>query len=97
MIKRLTVDDFRQDFVNYNRNYYSYEAYQAMFDYYNDIDENMELDVIAICGEWTEYDKDELMSDYGNGFDDFERTLDYLHSRTLVFELDNGNYLVEAF
>ena len=37
-----------------------------MLQFYDSIDENMELDVIGICGEWTEYTAEDLYNDYGN-------------------------------
>lgn len=53
-------------FKDWNRDYYSIEAYETMLEFYDSIDANMELDVIAICGEWTEYTAEDLYNDYGN-------------------------------
>lgn len=53
-------------FKDWNRDYYSIEAYEIMLEFYNNIDVNMELDVIGICGEWTEYTAEDLYNDYGN-------------------------------
>lgn len=64
-------NDLRKEFVDYNRDYYSLDGYEALLDFYDEINENMELDVIAICGECTEYsdyatcDIDDMIGDYG--------------------------------
>lgn len=53
-------------FKDWDRDYYSIEAYETMLEFYDSIDVNMELDVITICGEWTEYTAEDLYNDYGN-------------------------------
>lgn len=53
-------------FKDWDRDYYTIEAYETMLEFYDSIDENMELDVIGICGEWTEYTAEDLYNDYGN-------------------------------
>ena len=35
-------------FEQYSRDYYSIEGIESILDYYNEIDENMEFDAIAI-------------------------------------------------
>lgn len=49
-------------FANWDRNYYSLDGYKAILDCYNEIDS--ELDVIAICGDFTEYSVEELLDYY---------------------------------
>ena len=61
MIKRISFIDFYYEFKDYDRlDNFSYEALQELYNYYDeiekDIGEPIELDVIAICCEWTEYD-----------------------------------------
>ena len=46
--------DLKEEFVNYERDYFSLDGYDALLNFYDEIDENMELDVISICGECTE-------------------------------------------
>ena len=63
--------DLKEEFVNYERDYFSLDGYDALLNFYDEIDENMELDVISICGECTEYGKystydfNDLINDYG--------------------------------
>ena len=42
-------------FKNWNRDYYTYEACEALIEFYDEMDENIEFDVIGICCEWSEY------------------------------------------
>lgn len=54
--------DLQRIFASWDRDYYSLDGYRAILDYYNEIDS--ELDVIAICGDFTEYSVDELLYYY---------------------------------
>ena len=72
MIKRLNVYDMKDEFVKMNRDYYSFSGLEALLEFYNEIiDENMELDCIAICCDCTEYGEgaacslSALIDDYG--------------------------------
>lgn len=112
---KITIDngwELRERFKAYDRDYYSIYGYEALLDFYNEIDEDWELDVIAICGDWTEYDSDlscfenDLINDFGYLVEDidnipFEDVAEYiteaLEERTTVIKLDNGNLLVMAF
>lgn len=53
-------------FKDWNRDYYTIEAYETILEFYDSIDTNRELDVVEICGEWTEYTAENLYNDYGN-------------------------------
>lgn len=61
--------DLRTQFENYDRDYYSKAGYEKLLELYDD---DYELDVIEICGEWSEYGEDDctltihsLINDYG--------------------------------
>lgn len=61
MIKRISFNDFYNEFKDYDRlDNFSYEALEQLYNYYEELEEDtgvpVELDVIAICCEWTEYD-----------------------------------------
>lgn len=70
---KITVDvyDMKERFVAMDRDYYTFEGLESLLDYYDEIDENMELDVIAICCDCTEYGEgavcsfDDLINEYG--------------------------------
>ena len=48
-------NELQKEFQEYDRDYYSIFGYDALLEFYDEIDEDMELDVIAICGDCTEY------------------------------------------
>ena len=64
-------NELQKEFQEYDRDYYSLDGYEALLKFYDEIDEDMELDVIAICGDCTEYgnfsscDFQDLINDYG--------------------------------
>jgi|GEM_PF-4745622 len=78
MIKRLTLDDMMEQFRLYNRDNYSYEAYEYMYEYMESWDRNWEIDVIALCGMFDEFEESEL--------EDCDGCVD-------TIELSNGNFL----
>lgn len=71
MKKTINTADLYNAFWDYDRPYYTWDGCEALLNYYDDIDPDMELDVIAICGDCTEYGKgaacsiSDMISDYG--------------------------------
>ena len=112
-----SVSQFRGFFEKMDRDYFSYDAYETMFNYYDNLSgdsgENIEMDVIAFCGEWNQYDDaDEVYNEYSNvldsdGFapkgddedeDEFgKRLLAALDNYTTVYHLKDGKWLLIAF
>ena len=64
MKKDINLNEFIDEFKRMDRDYFSYEGYEMLFNYYDEI-EDFELDVIAICSDITEYTAEELIKDYG--------------------------------
>ena len=81
--KTIDIDEFVQAFDDYGRGYdFSVEAREALFywltNYAEETDTKIELDVIALCVEWTEYISDEdLMFDYSHLIDSPDELEDY--------------------
>ena len=83
-----TIDNkyqLRDRFIDYNRDYYSLDAYGVIFDYYNEFEENIELDVIAICGDFNELSFEEFINDY-----DVEIEEDEEIEEAIINYLDNN-------
>ena len=60
-----TVSQFRDQFHRCGRgSQFSYEALEMLFNYFNDINEDVELDVIGVCCEYTEMTLDEVIDNY---------------------------------
>ena len=80
MKQTIDVHDFRDAFGACNRaDNFSYEGLGALFDYLEqleeDIGEEMELDVIAICCDFTEWDS---IYDYNSSYDTEYKDLEEL-------------------
>jgi len=70
----VTLNDFRDAFVNYNReNNFSFEGLEALYnwliEYEEDTGEEQELEVIALCCDFAEYESAlECAREYGWDF-----------------------------
>ena len=91
----LNQPQFRTAFHNMGRgDQFSYEALNALYDYLDEIGEDYELDVIAVCCDFTEYDSiDSFNSDYGRDCESW----DEVREETLVLELENGGAVIQQF
>ena len=85
VIKLDTVDQLRNEFVKYDRDYYSYAGYEIILDYFNEFEEDIELDVIAICCDFTEVSFEEFINDYS-----LEITEDESEEKVIMEYLDNN-------
>lgn len=109
----VTKSMFRDMFVDYDRgDEFSYEGLGLLFDYLTDVEEScgveIELDVIAICCDWAEYETalDAAKDLIGDAFvpdedDDAEETelnaIDALQDRTTVLITNSGRVIVQSF
>jgi hypothetical protein len=69
MIQTITLSDFRDAFRRMERtNQFSYEGLELIFDYIEsyeqDTGEQIELDVIALCCEWSEDTPEDIAAAY---------------------------------
>lgn len=91
--KTLDIYDFRRAFADYGRgDQFSYEGLGALFDWLDELAEDTgtpyELDVIALCCEFTEYsDLSEIQANYSSTDID---SIDDLRDHTIVIEFDGG-------
>lgn len=104
MKNTVTESEFINSFSDYGRDEnFSYEARKALFEYFTQYEEDcgieIELDVIAICCEWSEYGTlQELAEDYGfaddlnlEDMDDEDEVIrNYIHDHTQLIEFDGG-------
>ena len=101
--------DFERAFVTAGRkDQFSYDGLKALFEYLEDLEdyigEEIELDVVAICCDYSEYDSAlECAKDYPFDVDEDldedeqeEMALEYLRDRTPLIEFDTG-IIVQAF
>jgi hypothetical protein len=91
--------DFIKAFEDYGREtQFSREALFALFDYFEefeqDIGEDIELDVIGICCDYTEY---ESLEEFQEQCNDSYKSLEDIEDETTVIRLDNGGFIVQNF
>lgn len=100
--KKITFSDFCDAFDYMDRkDNFSYDGKQALFDYLEriseDTGENIELDIIALCCEYTEYSSFEEFKENYNNIENFED----LNNHTTVIEIDNAmkadSFIIQNF
>ena len=76
IVKTVNFSDFHESFDKMQRTQFSYGALKGLYAYYDTLSDNIgetiELNVIAICCEWTEYTLAEYNDYFGTAFDDFD-------------------------
>jgi hypothetical protein len=78
------ASQFRDAFRAMDRHaQFSYEGMELLFDYFEELDPDMELDVISICCEYSESTPAEIMESYS--LENEEMAEDYVS--------DNGSYI----
>ncbi len=92
--------DFRRAFDSIRPDYFSYEGLQALFDYFEEYEENtgeeVELDVIAICCEFTEF---ENMDDFWDNYDEDDYPdMEAIEDNTTVIPIpDSSGFIIQDF
>ena len=99
----IDLNDFQQAFADYGRgDQFSAEALDALFEHYQDIEastgEEIELDPIAICCDWGEYDGayEALFPESEENSWSESECIERLRDQTTVIELDDS-VLVQNF
>lgn len=98
---KITVSfyDFERAFRELRPDNFSYRGLRALFEYL-DCGSEIELDVIALCCDYTEYsDIDEFLEDYGNLFAEGEEpTLEEIGEHTAVIEIEGTEgFIIQNF
>lgn len=90
--------DFTDAFLKMGReNSFSYEGKRALFDYLEqyeqDTGEEIELDIIALCCEYTEY---ENLEEYNSRYDEVE-SIEEIEDKTTVIRIDNSSFIIQDY
>lgn len=86
-------------------------AREALYEYYDELSNDAgdgDVDVVAICCDWAEYDNSELLREYSSYLPDLFETyeseedavsalIEALQDETTVIEIDNGATLILSF
>ena len=99
MRKTITLYDFRNDFQAIRPGQFSYKGLAALFEYFEDLEsqtgEQMELDVIAICCKYTEYeDLESFWQDYDK---DEYASIEDIQEATTVIMVDEKRFIIQQF
>ena len=89
-----SAGSFSEEFHSMGRgDQYSYDALRVLFAYYDglsdDVGEDTELDVIAICCQWAEYASEEEAENYYDGI-----PFSSIEHDWLVLRVDGGGVLI---
>lgn len=101
MYTRISKYDFMEAFRSRDRyEQFGYDALSALFDYFEDVEKDIgvgvELDVIAICCDYTVSTLKEIRDEYA--LDEDVDVLEYLMDNTIVVvEFDDGRVLYQSF
>jgi hypothetical protein len=95
MKQTITKSDFRDAFKEMGReSNFSYDGLGALFDYLEEMDENAELDVIAICCDFSEYENlEEFQGDYSGDYE----TIEDVENATTVIKVDDKRFIIQQF
>ena len=80
---------------------FSYEALELIFDYLEECDSEMELDVIAICCDYSEDSPEQIIESYGIEYDTdepdaSEAAIAYLEANTVIVGTTSTGAIVYA-
>jgi len=98
MKQSVNMYDFERAFKNFERDNFSYDGLKALFEYleeYGDgMGEEVELDVIALCCEYAEYDSlSEYNDDYGTKYSE----IDAIQNDTTLIKIDDNSFIIQQY
>ena len=98
MKQTVNIYDFQRAFKTYDRDNFSYDGLKALFEYLeeyeDDTGEELELDVIALCCDYTEYDSlKDFNDDYGTKYSEIEQVED----KTQVIPIDDNSFIIQQY
>ena len=98
MFQHISEYDFIRAFEQVRPDNFSRAGLSALYEYLEQLEEDIgnpiELDVIAICCEYAEYESlEEFQEDYG---DDYESIQD-IESETTVIPVDDDGFIILQF
>jgi len=108
MIKTIGLYEFRQAFIDYNRqDNFSYGGLGLLFDYFEMVEDvtgdPIELDVIAICCDFSEDGYEEIADYYSidiSGFNEDEsrtEVVEYLEENSFVVGVTDDSIIYQQF
>lgn len=103
LVKRVYFKDFLEEFERFGRgDQFSYEGKKALFAFLDELGEDtgepIELDVISLCCNFTEYDSvEEFNRDYGYSIGHDMDSIEDIEYFTLVIPLEGEGFIIQDF
>tara|TARA_R110001632_G_scaffold31829_1_gene82796 strand:+ start:172 stop:474 length:303 start_codon:yes stop_codon:yes gene_type:complete len=100
MKQTITFGQFQDAFFNMDRqNQFTYKGKQALFEYLEEYEdstgEQIELDIIALCCDYVEYDS---LEDFHLEYDAEDYPdIDAIECETQVIRIDNDSFIIAYF
>ena len=95
----ISRNDFIRAFKNDDdyKDQFSSKTLNLIFDYLQEIDENMDFDMIAICCNFTESTLDVINNDFDKNFKSLSAARKFLEEQTNVIGVTNDSIVYENF
>ena len=98
----VSLYDFRREFEQCRPDNFSYEGLSILFDYLEELGdscgEELELDVIGLCCEWSEDTPENIAANYSIDIEDdgnaLANVLDHLNDETMVAGVTDAGTIV---
>jgi len=99
MKQTIQFNQFHDAFQRMGRgDQFTYNGLKALFEYLesleNETGEETELDVIALCCDYSEY---ENLDAFQNDFSEDYESLDDIEQATTVIKIDSDSFIIQAF
>ena len=99
MKQSINMYDFERAFKNFERmNNFSYDGLKALFEYLEDYEEDtgeeIELDVIALCCDYMEYDS---LNEYNRDYDTKYSEIDAIQNDTTLIKIDDNSFIIQQY
>ena len=92
---------FHRAFEKQRPDNFTYDGLEALFNYFEDLEddigEEIELDVIAICCDYSELTLADLKSDYNIDADDMDEATEQLIQQTMVINVNDETVIIQQF
>ncbi len=99
MKQTVHLEDFRNNFQSLRPNNFSYEALAAFYDYLtqyeDDTGEELDLDIIALCCDYTEY---KSLEDFSKHYSKKYKSIKDIEDDTTVIKISDSNgFIIQNF
>ena len=92
------IDAFRNYFGGQYKTNFSYEGLKALFEYLEEFEDGtgaeIELDVVAICCEFTEY---ESLKEYNEDYDKEYEEIEAISDDTMLIKIDDERFIIQQY